>query len=66
MGERLGLRTEEDVDAWEARVEADPDDPLAYAAALYDFLTWLQDGLVGALMGRWPSRRAASPRATTA
>lgn len=52
MGERLGLRTEEDVDAWEARVEADPDDPLAYAAALYDFLTWLQDGLVGALMGR--------------
>jgi hypothetical protein len=52
IGERLGLRTEEDVDAWEARVEADPDDPLAYVAALYDFLTWLQDGLVGALMGR--------------
>ena len=52
LGERLGLRTEEDVEAWEARVEADPDDPFAYAAALYDFLTWLQDGLVGALMGR--------------
>lgn len=52
IGERLGLRTEEDVEALERQLGADPDNPAAYAAAVYDFLTWLQDSLVGALMGR--------------
>jgi len=53
IGERLGLRTEEDVEALGAHLRADPEDPVAYAAAVYDFLTWLQDSLVGALLGRW-------------
>lgn len=52
IGERLGLRTEEDVEALELQLRAEPDNPVAYAAAVYDFLTWLQDTLVGALMGR--------------
>ncbi|MBK6443292.1 MAG: DUF2017 domain-containing protein [Actinomycetales bacterium] len=52
IGERLGLRTEEDAEALELQLRADPDNPVAYAAAVYDFLTWLQDSLVGALMGR--------------
>lgn len=55
LGERLGLRTEADVEALEAHLREAPQDPVAYAAAVYDFLTWLQDSLVGALMGRrWP------------
>ena len=53
LGERLGLQTEEDTErlAREAAV-ADLDDPLVYAVSVYDFLTWLQDSLTGALMGR--------------
>lgn len=53
LGERLGLQTEEDTERL-ARVaaRADADDPIGYALSVYDFLTWLQDSLTGALMGR--------------
>ena len=46
------MRTEEDAEALHAAMEtiAD-DDPLGYAMAWYDFLTWLQETLAHALMG---------------
>jgi hypothetical protein len=52
LGERMGMRTEEDAEALHAAMEtiAD-DDPLGYAMAWYDFLTWLQESLTHALMG---------------
>jgi hypothetical protein len=57
LGERLGLRTDEDADALQDRLEAaserqDPseDDPDLYLAAYYDFMTWLQESLTQALM----------------
>ena len=52
LGERMGMRTEEDAEALHAAMEtiAD-DDPLGYAMAWYDFLTWLQETLAIALMG---------------
>ena len=52
LAERLGLHTEEDVEALHARLTDDAADAAAYAAAVYEFLTWLQESLVGALMGR--------------
>jgi hypothetical protein len=52
LGERLGLRTDEDADALEERLEAaSEDDPDLYLAAYYDFMTWLQESLTQALMG---------------
>jgi hypothetical protein len=52
LGERLGLRSDEDADALQDRLEAtSEDDPRLYLAACYDFLTWLQESLVQALMG---------------
>jgi len=54
LGERLGLRTDEDADDLQDRLEAaeddDSDDPLLYLAACYDFMTWLQESLTQALM----------------
>jgi len=51
LGERLGLRTDEDADALQDRIEAaDEDDPQLFLAAYYDFLTWLQESLIQALM----------------
>ncbi len=51
LGERLGLRTDEDADALQDRLEAaSEDDPRLYLAAYYDFLTWLQESLIQALM----------------
>ena len=51
LGERLGLRTDEDADALHDRLEsASEDDPQLYLAAYYDFLTWLQETLIQALM----------------
>lgn len=51
LGERLGLRTDEDADALQDRLEAaSEDDPQLYLAAYYDFLTWLQESLIQALM----------------
>jgi len=51
LGERMGLRTDEDVDLLEAAAaDLDPDDPLAYALAIYEFLTWLQETLASAML----------------
>jgi hypothetical protein len=51
LGERMGLRTDEDVQVLEAAAQdLDPDDPLAYALAVYDFLTWLQETLASAML----------------
>jgi hypothetical protein len=52
LGERMGMRTEEDAEALHAAMEdIDDNDPLGYAMAWYDFLTWLQETLTQALMG---------------
>ena len=63
LAERLGVRTEDDMSALEARVSLRADelghksddrseDPLTFAVAVYDFLTWLQESLAGTLLGR--------------
>ncbi len=53
LGERLGLRTDEDALELDERVATlDADDPTVYAASFYDFLTWMQESLTTALMGR--------------
>lgn len=53
LGERLGLRTDEDALVLDERVAAlDADAPAVYAASFYDFLTWFQESLTTALMGR--------------
>ena len=52
LGERLGLRTDEDAEALQDRLErASEDDRDLHLAAAYDFLTWLQETLIQALMG---------------
>jgi len=51
LGERLGLRTDDDADALQDRLEvASEDDPQLDLAAYYDFMTWLQESLIQALM----------------
>lgn len=51
LGERMGMRTEDDAERLHAAMEViDDDDPLGYAMAWYDFLTWLQETLTQALM----------------
>ncbi len=53
LGERMGLRTDDDVHLLEAAAEdLDPDDPLGYALSVYDFLTWLQETLASAMLDR--------------
>ncbi len=53
LGERLGLRTDEDAAGLEERLAGlDDEDPTVYAVSFYEFLTWLQESLAGALMGR--------------
>jgi hypothetical protein len=51
LGERLGLKEDDDLDLLEdeARSLSD-DDPAVYALAVYDFLTWLQETLAHALV----------------
>jgi hypothetical protein len=51
LGERLGLRTDEDADAVVEvlRHRVGSDDPRASVALLYDVLTWWQESLVSAL-----------------
>jgi hypothetical protein len=52
LGERMGMRTEDDAEALYAALEdLEDDDPLGYAVAWYDFLTWLQETLTSALLG---------------
>ncbi len=52
LGERLGLRTDDDAEELAQRLRATPtqDDPAMLLAAYYDFLTWLQESLTQALM----------------
>jgi hypothetical protein len=51
LGERLGLRTDEDADALQDLLgAAAQDDPQLQLAACYDFLTWLQESLIQSLM----------------
>ncbi len=51
LAERIGIHTEDDSDRLRRLAgEADPDDPVAYASAVYDFLSWLQEGLADALL----------------
>ena len=51
LGERLGLRTDEDADTLQDRLEAaSEDDPQLHLAAYYDFMTWLQESLTQSLM----------------
>ena len=55
MGERLGLRTDDDATRLEQVVESlDRDDPVIFALSVYDFLTWLQESLTQALTGAGP------------
>lgn len=58
LGERLGLRTDADAERLaEVLGEADDqdgDDPGAWLAAVYDFLTWLQETLVVVLLEALP------------
>ena len=50
LGERLGLRHDEDFELLEEQVSGlEDDDPAVYALAVYDFLTWLQETLAHAL-----------------
>ncbi|MBD5831456.1 hypothetical protein AWH69_07495 [Janibacter melonis] len=59
MGERLGLRTDDDADRLERVVaDLDDEDPAAFALMLYDFLTWLQESL-GRTLPAGPPRGGA-------
>jgi hypothetical protein len=50
LGERLGLKHDDDVELLEEQASSLPDDdPAVYALAVYDFLTWLQETLAHAL-----------------
>ncbi len=52
LGERLQLRTDDDLDLLEGLARTlDPEDPVVHAIALYDFLTWIQETLASALLG---------------
>ena len=51
LGERLGLRTDQDAEDLQDRLEAaSEDDPELFIAAYYDFMTWFQESLTQALM----------------
>ena len=58
LGERLGLRTDEDSERLHHELEAalagetDLDPALAQKMAYYDFLSWMQESVTTALMGR--------------
>lgn len=50
LASRLGLESDEDAERLHAMAaDTDPDDPVAQAAAIYDFLSWLQETLAGCL-----------------
>jgi hypothetical protein len=50
IGERLGLRTDDEAQALaDSLGDLDEEDPRAFLVAIYDFLTWLQESLVQAL-----------------
>jgi hypothetical protein len=50
LGERHGLKQDDDMGRREEHVSGrEDDDPAVYALAVYDFLTWLQETLAHAL-----------------
>ena len=50
LGERLGLKQDDDFEVLEEQASGfGEDDPTVYALAVYDFLTWLQETLTQAL-----------------
>lgn len=58
----MGLRTDEDLEALEAAAgEVDPDDPLGYALAVYDFLTVCGDPAPAAAHQRHPGEPMSYP-----
>jgi hypothetical protein len=55
VAERLGLRTDDDTEALHLELAELPDgDPRAWLGAVYDFLTWLQEGLAEVLLAGLP------------
>jgi hypothetical protein len=57
IGERMGLRTDEDAAALDlVAAELDEDDPRLHFVLVYDFLTWLQESLAVALLRSVPSK----------
>ncbi|WP_299035712.1 DUF2017 family protein [uncultured Pseudokineococcus sp.] len=55
LAQRLGLETDDDAALVAMRAaEADEDDPASWTANIYDFLTWLQEGLADVLLGDLP------------
>ena len=51
LGDTLELRDRPRPEVLEvAAAELDDDDPLGYALAVYDFLTWLQETLASAML----------------
>lgn len=59
LAERLELRTDEDAEALHALLlTAGDDEPRTWLAAVYDFLTWMQESLVGVLAEGLPDAAA--------
>ena len=57
IGERMGLRTDEDAAALDlVAAELDEDDPRLHFVLVYDFLTWLQESLAVALLRSVPEQ----------
>ncbi|ROP45989.1 DUF2017 domain-containing protein [Pseudokineococcus lusitanus] len=56
LAARLGLETDDDAALVALRAEeADADDPVAWTAGVYDFLTWMQEGLTDVLLDALPA-----------
>ncbi|MEJ5869299.1 DUF2017 domain-containing protein [Pseudokineococcus sp. 5B2Z-1] len=56
LAQRLGLETDDDAALVALRAaEADEDDPTSWTASIYDFLTWLQEGLAEVLLRDLPA-----------
>lgn len=57
LAERLGIRTDEDVQALHERQdEADELEPASWLASVYDFTTWVQESLTEVLLEDLPKR----------
>ncbi|KAB7743233.1 DUF2017 family protein [Nostocoides sp. F2B08] len=61
IGERMGLRTDEDAASLDlVAAELDEDDPRLHFVLVYDFLTWLQESLAVALLRSVPEKGTRS------
>lgn len=57
IGERMGLRSDEDAASLDlVAAELDEDDPRLHFVLVYDFLTWLQESLAVALLRSVPEK----------